>query len=150
MLLDALLAYAHISAILLLAVFLTSKTALMRIDVIDGRKSVLQRLQQLDLWLWFSLAAVFATGLGWMLWGAKGWAWEAANPLLWAKLGFFVGMVGMAAGSHHALRAWLETLERTGEFPSAAAIRAQRRWLMWQAHIMVLVPLFGALLVHGY
>jgi putative membrane protein len=150
MLLDSLLAYAHISAILLLAVFLTSETALMRPEVIDGRKAALLRLQSLDLWLWASLVAVLATGLTWMLWGAKGWAWDVANPLLWAKLALFLVIAGMAVPPRRALRGWLVTHALTGQFPATEAIRRQRRWLMWQAHILVLVPLLGTLLTHGY
>ena len=130
MLLDALLAYAHISAVLLLAVFLTSQTALSRIEVIEGRKAALLRLQSLDRWLWASLVAVLATGLAWMLWGAKGWAWDVSNPLLWAKLALFLVIAGMAVPQRRVLRGWLATHALTGQFPAADAIRRQRRWLM--------------------
>lgn len=150
MLLESLLAYAHISAILLLAVFLTAKTALMRDDVLAGRKSVLDRLLTLDLWLWGSFAAVLATGVARMVWGDKGWVWYAGNPLLWAKLVLFSIMVLMALPQTWTLRSWHDRLRHDGFLPEAQAIRTQRRWLMWQAHVMVVAPLLGVLLAHGY
>lgn len=150
MMLDALLAYAHISAILLLAVFITSKTALMRPEVIAVRESIVLRLLRLDRWLWFSFAAVLVTGALWMRWGAKGWIWTASNPLLWAKLALFVAMVGMSLPASRTLLAWQGALELNGCHPPSQAIRAQRRWLMLQAHLLALVPLLGVLLAHGY
>ncbi len=150
MLLESLLAYAHISAILLLAVFLTAKTALMRVDVIAGRKSVLDRLMTLDLWLWASFAAVLATGVARMAWGVKGWAWYAGNPLLWGKVVLFAVMVAMALPQTRTLRRWNLRRVQDDFFPDAEDIRAQRVWLMWQAHVMVVVPLLGALLDYGY
>lgn len=150
MLLESLLAYAHISAILLLAVFLTSKTALMRADVIAGRKSVLDRLLALDLWLWGSFAAVLATGVARMVWGVKGWGWYAGNPLLWAKLALFFLMVLMAVPQTWTLRRWNDRQKREGFLPEVEDIRSQRVWLMWEAHVMVVVPLLGVLLSYGY
>ncbi|SCC94175.1 conserved membrane hypothetical protein [Thiomonas sp. X19] len=150
MLLESLLAYAHISAILLLAVFLTSKTALMRPEMIEGRKSVLDRLLRLDDWLWGSFCAVGATGLAYMVWGAKGWGWYVTNPLLWSKVGFFLLMVGMSIRASLNLRHWTRECRLGGRFPSDDAIRRQRRWLMWQSHVMIVIPLFGALLAYGF
>ncbi|MDE1951754.1 MAG: DUF2214 family protein [Betaproteobacteria bacterium] len=150
MLKESLLVYAHISAILLLAVFLTSKTALMRSESIDGRKPVVDRLLRLDIWLWGSFCAVGATGLAAMVWGAKGWDWTVANPLLWIKVGLFLLMVGMSIRASLTLRQWARECRPGGHFPSDDAIRRQRRWLMWQSHAMVLLPLFGALLAYGF
>ncbi len=150
MLLESLLAYAHISAILLLAVFLTSKTALMRAELIDGRKPVLDRLLRLDAWLWGSFCAVGATGLASMVWGPKGWDWTVTNPLLWSKVGLFLLMVGMSVRASLTLRQWVRECRLGGHAPSDDAIRRQRRWLMWQSHVMVLVPLLGVLLASGF
>lgn len=145
MLLESLLAYAHISAILLLAVFLTAKTALLRTELIDARPAeVLARLARADAWLWGSFAAVAATGAARVAWGIKGAGWYGANPLLWAKVALLLAMVAMSRPATVALRRW------AGAAPSADAVRAQRRWVMWQAHLMVLGPLFGALLAYGF
>ena len=144
MILESLLAYVHISAILLVVVFLTSKTALMRPDLLEGRKSVAERLWLLDLWLWGSFAAVLGTGLARMVWGVKGFGWYAHNPLLWIKVALFGLMALMSIPSSLALQSWRRNP------PLANAIRAQRRWLMWQAHVMVVIPLFGVLLAYGF
>ncbi|MBW4048018.1 MAG: DUF2214 family protein [Proteobacteria bacterium] len=143
MILESLLAYAHISAILLVVVFLTSKTALMRPDLLEGGTTVPERLWQLDLWLWGSFAAVLATGLARMVWGVKGFGWYADNPLLWSKVALLGLMALMSVPSSLALQRWRRIP------PQASAIRAQRRWLMWQAHVMVVIPLLGTLLAYG-
>ena len=146
MLLETLLAYLHISAVLGLVVFLTAKVALLRPEVLAERPLLLRRLLRLDNWCWASFAAVAATGLSRVLFGVKGAEWYASNPLLWVKLVLFAAMLAMGVPSRAALADWC----RQGGIPAPDAIRGQRRWLMWQAHILVLLPLFGALLAYGY
>lgn len=150
MLLESLLAYAHISAVLLLAVFLSSKIALMRPEVLKGRPLLCDRLLRLDVWSWGSFGAVAASGLARMAWGAKGWHWYAGQPLLWTKLALFALMLAMALPARRALLRWRHRAHHGISFADDAEIRAQRRWLMWQAHVMVILPLLGALLAYGF
>ncbi len=145
MLLESLLAYLHISAVLGLAVFLTARVALLRPEVLEQRPALLRRLLRLDLWCWGAFAAVALSGAARVLLGVKGEAWYAHNPLLWTKLVLFAAMMGMGLPATRASRRWVAL----GEAP-LAEIAAQRRWLMWQAHVMVLLPLFGALMAYGY
>jgi putative membrane protein len=79
-----------------------------------------------------------------MLWG--GFSRYLGNPLLWLKLLLFTAMLLMAWPARRALRGWLAAPGT----PAAAAVQAQRRWLMWQAHLLVLLPLAGILLAKGY
>ncbi len=146
MFVESLLAYVHISAVLGLAVFLTAKVALMRPEVLAERPPLLARLLRLDNWCWASFAAVALSGLARVLLGVKGPHWYLSNPLLWLKIALFAVMVLMGLPARRALRAWC-AVDRV---PPADSLRAQRRWLMWQAHIMVLLPLFGVLLAYGY
>lgn len=144
--LESLLAYLHISAVLGLAVFLTAKIALLRPEVLDGRPALLDRLLRLDAWCWGSFAAVAVSAALRVAFGAKGAGWYLADPWLWIKLALFAAMVAMGIPSRSALLRW----QAQRVVPDAQAIRAQRRWLMWQAHVMVLLPLFGALMAYGY
>lgn len=146
MLLDSLLLYLHISAVLGLVVFLTAKVALMRPEVLDGRPALTARLLRLDLWCWGGFAAVALSGALVVLFGAKGTTWYVSNPLLGVKVALFVAMAVMGVPSSRALRGWRDA----GVVPDPAAIKSQRRWLMWQAHVLVLLPLFGVLLAHGF
>jgi putative membrane protein len=146
MLLETLLAYLHISAVLGLVVFLTAKVALLRPEVLAGRPQLLRRVLRMDNWCWAAFAAVAASGALRVLLGVKGAGWYASNPLLWVKLALFALMLAMGLPSRSALLRWRDQAEA----PTPEAIRSQRRWLMWQAHILVLLPLFGALLAYGY
>ena len=146
MLLESLLAYLHISAVLGLAVFLTAKVALLRPEVLEGKPLLLRRLWRLDNWCWGAFAAVALTGLARVMFGVKGWQWYLSNPLLGVKLALFSAMVAMGLPARAMLRRWLDAAQA----PERAALRSHRRWLMWQAHIMVVLPLFGVLLSYGY
>lgn len=146
MLLESLLAYLHISAVLGLAVFLTAKVALLRAEVLEGRPQLLQRLWRLDNWCWAAFAAVALSGLARVMFGVKGWQWYLSNPWLGVKLALFAAMVAMGLPARAMLRNWLAA----GQVPRPPALRSHRRWLMWQAHIMVVLPLFGVLLAYGY
>ena len=152
MILEALLAFAHISAVILLVVFLSAKTALLHVDVVAASGATgagpgwLARMRRLDQWTWVGFAAIAASGAARVAWGAKGWHWYLANPLLWAKIALFVAMVAMAPGASRELARW-----RGGQSDAdAQALRAHRKRLMWQAHLMVLIPLFGCLLAYGF
>ncbi len=145
MLLESLLTYLHISAVLGLVVFLSAKVALMRPEVLAHREALLQRLLRLDNWCWASFLAVAASGLAHLWFGAKGPVWYVSNPLFRIKLALFVAMLLMGLPSRRELQRWC----RQARVPEAAQIRAQRRWLMWQAHILVVLPLFGVLLAYG-
>lgn len=146
MLLETLLAYLHISAVLGLVVFLTAKVALLRPEVLAGQPQLLRRVLRMDNWCWASFAAVAVTGVARVLLGVKGADWYAANPVLWVKLALFAAMLAMGVPARIALLRWREASAP----PTPEAIRSQRRWLMWQAHILVVLPLFGALLAYGY
>ena len=73
MITEALLAYAHIMAFLMLATFMTSETALCRQDWINP--AVVRRLVWVNLLTLVSGALVLATGLARIAWGVKGSAW---------------------------------------------------------------------------
>ena len=147
MTLEALLAYAHIMAFLMLATFMTSETALCRADWLNA--AVVRRLTWLN---WLSLisgALVLLTGLARIAWGVKGSAWYWSQPLLHAKITLWLIMLVLSwlAGRRYA--GWRAQLEATGALPEAAALKATRRLVMWAAHLMVLVPLLAVLLARG-
>ncbi len=149
MLTDALLLYVHLSAMIGLVVFLTAKTSLTRVGGIDAM--VLARLRRLDAWVWFSFAAVLASGVALVVWGVKGPQWLLHNPLLWAKIVLLALMAAMSLPSARRLRQWSQRAVHGAAWaPDAAEIARERRWLMAQSHIMVIIPLLATLLSHGF
>ena len=147
MITEALLAYAHIMAFLMLATFMTSETALCRQDWINP--AVVRRLVWVNLLTLVSGALVLATGLARIAWGVKGSDWYWGQPLLHAKITLLVMMLGLALLARRRYLRWRQTLDTQGSLPAESDLRGTRRLVMWAAHLMVLVPLLAVFLARG-
>lgn len=145
---EAWLAWGHLMAFLALAVFLTSQTALCRAAWLNA--AVVERLARLDLLYWASAAAVLASGLARLAWGVKGAGFYALHPLLHLKWLLFGLMLVLAVPPARAVRRWRRQLRADGRLPDAAEPARVRRWLMWQAHVMPLLPLAAVFLARGW
>ena len=144
---EALLAYAHIMAFLMLATFMTSETALCRQDWINP--AVVRRLVRLNLLSLVSGALVLLTGLARIAWGVKGSAWYWGQPLLHAKLTLFALVLLLAVAPTRRFARWQATLRSGGSLPSAPDVQATRRLVMIEAHALVVLPLLGVWLARG-
>ncbi len=147
MLLESLLAYAHIVAILTLVVFLTSEAALCRVEWLNA--AVVRRLARVDMLYMVAAIVLLATGVARMVWGIKGGAWYGQQPLLHIKLTLFVVIGLMSIKPTLNIRRWLRCLNADGSLPSAQEVQSTRRWIMVQAHLLILVPLAATLLARG-
>ncbi len=147
MITEALLAYAHIMAFLMLATFMTSETALCRKDWINP--AVVRRLAWVNLLTLVSGVLVLATGLARIAWGAKGSAWYWGQPLLHAKITLLVMMLGLSLLARRRYVAWRQSLDAQGSLPAESDLRGTRRLVMWAAHLMVVVPLLAVFLARG-
>ena len=147
MLLESLLAFAHIAAVLGLVVFATSEAALTREEWLNA--AVVERLVRVDLLCRVAAVGVLATGLARLYFGMKGAAWYAGQPLLWAKVAVFTGLAAMSFMPTAAFARWQRTLRATGALPAAADIRAVRRRVMLATHLLIVVPLLAAWLARG-
>jgi putative membrane protein len=145
--LEALLAYAHFVAILSLVVFLTSEAALCRPAWMNA--AVVRRLSRVDTIYMFAALAVLATGVTRTLLGAKGAAWYWHQPLLHFKVTMYVVIGLMSIRPTLAFRRWVKALDRDGSLPAEAEVRNARRWIMVQAHLLVVVPLAATMLARG-
>ncbi|WP_404300771.1 DUF2214 family protein [Alicycliphilus denitrificans] len=144
---EALLAFAHIMAFLMLATFMTSETALCRQDWINP--AAVRRLVRLNLLTLVSGAIVLATGLARTWWGIKGLDWYWGQPLLHAKLTLLVLMLALAAVAGQRYRRWRRELVAGGELPQGQELRAARRLEMWASHLMIIVVLLAVFLARG-
>ena len=147
MMLEALLAYGHLLAILTLVVFLSSQAALCRSEWLNA--AVLRRLVRLDLIYLSAAGLVLLSGLARTLWGVKSASWYFGQPLWWAKLGLFLLIVGLSLQPTRAFRHWLITLERDGSLPGEAEIKSVRARVMLEAHLLLLIPIGGVMLARG-
>jgi putative membrane protein len=147
MLLEALLEYLHIAAILALTVFLASEAALCRPEWINA--AAVRRLGRVDMPYAVSAVALLLTGLARTWWGVKGTAWYWHQPLLHLKLGLFVVIGLLSIKPTIQFARWRKQLDAGGALPSEAEVRGARRWIMVEAHLLALVPLAGTLLAKG-
>ena len=148
MTLEALLAYAHLLAILTMVVFLASEAALCRVEWLNA--AVVERLARLDAIYAVAAVAVLVTGLMRVFMGAKGAAWYGSNPLLYVKFGLFVVIGLLSIKPTLTFARWRRDLRATGALPGADAVRQTRKLIMVQAHILPLIPLAAVFLARGW
>lgn len=148
MILESLLAFLHISAILALVVFITSEAAICRPEWMSP--AIVDRLVTVDRIYGIAALAVLATGLARIYLGAKGSGWYWSNWLLHLKFGMFILVALMSIVPTLRFLRWRKTLRQGGGLPAAAEVRATRKLVMVQAHIIPLVPLAAVFLARGF
>ncbi|WP_088285815.1 DUF2214 family protein [Ideonella sp. A 288] len=147
MILETVLAYVHLLAILTWVVFLASTAALARTEWLNA--AVVDRLVVVDRIANVAALLVLASGLARWLWGIKGVAWMGGQPLFWGKVALFA-LMGLAAWrTQRTLRAWQRALHSTGGLPAADEVAVLRRRVMRASHLMLLVPLLAVMLARG-
>jgi putative membrane protein len=145
--LEAILAYLHIGAILTLVVFISSEAALCRAEWMNA--NVVERLVRLDRIYGIAAGLVLVTGFARTWWGIKGTAWYWHQPLLHLKLGLFIVVGLMSIKPTLTFLRWRKTLRSGGGLPAEPEIQTARRWVMIQAHIIALIPLAAVFLARG-
>jgi putative membrane protein len=148
MVLESILAYVHLLAILTLVVFLAAEAALCRGEWLNA--AVVQRLGRVDLVYGIASIAVLATGLLRVYLGVKGSAWYWSNPLLHIKLTLFVVIGLLSIKPTLMFRRWSKAMAATGALPDAQQIKVARRFVMIQAHILPFIPLAAVFLARGF
>jgi putative membrane protein len=148
MTLESILAAAHIIAILTAVVFLTSETAICRVDWFNDK--VVRRLVTVDRIYLVGLALVLVTGLARIFYGVKGADYYWANWLLHLKLGMFVVVALLAWRPARTYRRWLRELEASRALPHEAEINSVRKQAFLAAHLIALVPIAAAFLARGW
>jgi putative membrane protein len=148
MILEAILAFLHLSAIFALIVFATSEAALCRSEWINAR--VVERLLRVDRIYWIALVTVVLTGLARIVWGIKGNAWYWTNWLLHVKLTMTVIVLALSLRPTLRFRRWVAALRADGSLPGEAEVTQVRRMVMVSTHIVPLVPLAAVFLARGF
>lgn len=145
MFLDATFAALHYLSIILLVVFLSAEAVLCKPEYINA--VTIRRLGIYDL-LYFAFAmAALATGLARVFWGVKGAAFYADSIFFWAKLAAFALIGLMSLPPTLAFIRWRKRLKQDANaLPSHDEIRGARRWVLREAHVLVLLPIFAVLM----
>ena len=148
MILESLLAYAHLLAILTLVVFVASEAALCRPEWMNA--TVVERLVTVDRIYGIAAVAVLATGLARIFLGSKDALWYGGNWLLWVKVAMFAAVGLLSIRPTRRFLQWRTALRATGALPAADEVRATRRMVMTGAHIIPLIPLAAVFLARGF
>jgi putative membrane protein len=93
--------------------------------------------------------AVLLTGIARTWWGIKGTAWYWHQPLLHLKLGLFVAVGLLSIKPTIMFIRWRKALRAGGALPAEAEVKAARKWVMVQAHIIAVIPLAAVFLARG-
>jgi putative membrane protein len=148
MVLESILAYLHISAILALVVFISSEAALCRTEWMNA--TIVERLVTVDRIYGFSAAAVLVTGLLRIYLGVKGSGWYWGNWLLHLKLAAFVVVALISIAPTLRFQRWRKALRTDGSLPTADEVRGARKLVMLEAHIIPFIPLAAVFLARGF
>jgi putative membrane protein len=147
MVLDAILAYLHFTSIFLVFSFLTVEVVLMR-TALDER--MVRLLGRMDLWYFGSAMAALATGFLRLVLGAKGAEFYLGGWTFYAKLLLFLAVAGISVKPTMTYIAWRRAFEADPAWrvPDEAR-KAMRRWLMIEAHLAALIPVFAVMMSRG-
>ena len=148
MTLESVLAAVHIVAILTLVVFLSSEAALCRTEWMNA--AVVQRLARLDIIYGISAGVLLLSGVARVVWGVKGMGWYVSQPLFHLKVTLFVLAGLMSIKPSIDIRRWVKQLRTDGSLPSDIAVRAARRWIMWQAHLIPVIAVIAVFWARGW
>ena len=145
---EAILAYAHLLAILAMVVFITSEAALCRPEWINA--TIVDRLVTVDRIYGIAALAVLATGALRVYLGSKGAGWYLHNWLLYVKLALFVAAALLSITPTLRFARWQKALRAGGALPDAEEVRKMRKLVMAQAHIIPLIPLAAVFMARGF
>jgi len=148
MVLEAILAYVHLLAILTMVVFIASEAALCRVEWLNA--AAVERIARVDMVYGIAAIGVLLTGVARTWWGMKGTAWYWTNPLLHVKLGLFIAVGVLSIFPTLTYFRWRKAVRSSGTLPDAAEIRKTRKLVMIQAHLIALIPLAAVFLARGF
>ena len=147
MIVDALLAYLHFTAILILASALGAEALLLRAQ---AGADTLRSLARADVLYGISSVVVIVTGLLRLFYGAKGYAFYAANPVFWLKMGLFAAVGLLSIPPTLKFSRWRRALAADARYlPPANEVAATRRLVFIELHLLALVPLAAVFMARG-
>ena len=82
--------------------------------------------------------------------GRQGHLLVLDHPLLHTKLALFVAIGLLSIKPTLMYARWRKELKATGALPADDQVRLARRFVMVQAHLLVLIPLAAVFLARGF
>ena len=146
--LDLVLAGLHHLAVFSLAGIVAAELALLRPGVSGA---ALQRLGRIDAAYGGVAAAVLVVGFLRVFFGAAAADYYLNNPVFWAKIGAFAAVGLLSIQPTVSILSWRrEARSSPGFAPSGAAVARSRRFLIAEAAVFALIPVFAAAMARGF
>jgi putative membrane protein len=144
---DALLAYLHFLSIFALIGFLVREWTLLNVSTDVLRTDALARA---DLGFGIASVAVLLSGAARAVFGLKGWAFYAHNPVFHLKVGLFVLVGLLSIVPTRAFLRWRSNAssETAYRVPADEWGRA-RRIVLIELHLLALIPLAAVVMARG-
>lgn len=145
---DALFAFLHFAALLVLAGALSAEAFILRLAPTGP---VLRLLSRVDAFYGASSVVLILAGVGRVLYGAKHWSYYVEEPFFWVKMGVFVLVGLLSIPPTLQFMAWSRALKADTAFtPPEAQVKAVRRYVLIEAHGLVLILVFATLMARGF
>ena len=147
MVIDAILAYLHFTAIFLLFAFMTVEVMLMR-GTLD--QAAVRLLGRVDLWYFGSAIAALVTGLLRLGLGAKGGDFYLSSWPIYVKIGLFFAVALVSIKPTMTFVRWRKGFDHDAAFRIGDEERRRvRRYLMIEVHLASLIPVFAVMMARG-
>lgn len=144
---DALLSMAHFMALLVMAGALSGELFVMRLA---PSQATLRLLSRMDIFYGGAALLLIAAGLGRVFFGLKDAGYYAGSHAFWGKMATFAVIGLISIWPTVKFIQWRRAADKDGAFaPPEAQWKAARRIVLVEAHLLVLVVIFAALMARG-
>lgn len=144
---DAGLSFLHFTFVFVLVGALSAEAFVLRLPV---NAQVARLLLRIDLFYGISAVGLILAGLSRVIWGAAGWQYYMAQPFFWAKMASFAVIGLLSIWPTLAYFRWNAGARSNEAFSAPAAeVKATRRFVMIELHLLALVILFATLMARG-
>ena len=147
MTLEIILSASHILLIMGWVSFLAAQTALSHAEWMNV--AVLRRLLRLDSYAWLCALLLLLSGVLRLFLGLKGWDFFATQWALYLKITVFGSLLLIEFWVSLQYRLRWRAHEADATLPDGPHIRNVRKALILQTHLMIVLPILGALLSRG-
>lgn len=145
---DLILASAHHLAVFSLVALFAMEFALLRPGLSGARVG---QLAKLDAAYGAVAGIVIVVGVIRVIFAGAGWEYYVGNLAFWAKMAAFLAMGLLTIPPTMAIRRWVKGGQSAdGYSPPAGEIASARRFIHFQAGVLVLIPILAAAMARGY
>jgi putative membrane protein len=143
---DALVAYLHYAAMVLIAVLLVAEQRLCRPGLAAEH---VRRLARIDLFYLLAAILAIATGVVRLVWLGKGPSFYLYNPVFYIKLALFAAVGLLSLPPTLQFLRWRRALRAGGPAPENWQVARASLYIKAELALFALIPLMAVLMARG-